>query len=108
MRSASSVFPFSHSTIWTTHSPAQDYELTPQTRQAARDLIHRCALPLDVMTITSPELLIFASLYPYSLGVGRFFILRLNNQTDHNYFTNLSEFSDLPFLPSFQVLAGSF
>lgn len=73
MRSGSSALPFTHSTIWTTYSSPKDYEITPQTGKAAAELVSNCSLPLDVMAITSPELLIFASLYPYSLRVGRFF-----------------------------------
>lgn len=63
MRSADSRFLLNHQTEWNDYSPPKSKDrFVPSDRitRIAKDLVKELDLPLDIMAITSPELLFFA------------------------------------------------
>lgn len=74
MRSANPHLPLNYQTEWSDYSPPKSKDrFFPSDRitMVAKNLVKGLDLPLDIMAITSPELLFFAEVYPYNMGMGR-------------------------------------
>lgn len=81
MRSGSEVHPLNHNTVWAKYTPPTGkYVPSAEVHAAHLELIKDIPADtsLDIMAITSPEMLIFAGLYPYKLGIGIEFVIEFS------------------------------